>query len=230
MRHARVEVEHSSKRRFKTTIYTEIPHSEDRIFKDWLFYFQADLLHDIQTIVVGFSPHINKKTMIDILDRNVPEWREENLKAIEKVWGKAKETVMTATLEREALNEWKAYALKTLKDANVDGIWELEFEDETGAIEISPKEKGVAIQLFAGIEHSVKMFASKYKPSIIIYEAAASERSKVKLYETLGNRIQKHGYVPLPKSMLALLTEVEYKSFGYVEKSKWKVIKEVFGL
>lgn len=86
--------------------------------------------------------------------------------------------------------------VKEVKGKNMYGlyIWNIDFVDEKGEIEISPKGKGVSLQLFAAIEKYMKDFYKKHDPQGIEFSGNAKETSRIKLYTHLAKKIEKSGY------------------------------------
>jgi len=76
----------------------------------------------------------------------------------------------------------------------IGGIWEIDFEDEEGMYSIAPKERGVSLQLFAGLEEILRRFEKKYKPNVF-YFGAYEEPSRIKLYKFIAAKIKKAGFI-----------------------------------
>ena len=72
--------------------------------------------------------------------------------------------------------------------------WVIAFADAEGNIEINPKDKGVALQLFAAIEHYMKLFYKRQRPQVISFSGKETETSRTKLYKLLSKKIEKKGY------------------------------------
>lgn len=90
--------------------------------------------------------------------------------------------------------------------------WDISFTDSKGKFSISPKEHGVSLQLFAGLEEAIKIFNEKHKPEILSYSSFAGEKSKVKLYKLLARKIEKKGF--------------ELYEFDYSDMHYWIFVKK----
>jgi hypothetical protein len=84
-------------------------------------------------------------------------------------------------------------SLKPLPEDNVLDKWVITFQDSWRSEKINPKEKGVALQLFAAIEKSLTDLIKARKPHVLNYETSDSAPSRKKLYDTLAKRIEKSG-------------------------------------
>jgi hypothetical protein len=183
-----------------------------------IFRFVADIEESLKDMVLNTAQfELSPEKMMEILDKNVPDW---------------KENILLQGDILEAAYEWKGFAYNELKKINVEGLWEIIFEDEKGRLDIVHKGKA-ALQVFAGVEESFKLFIRKYNPVMFTYSAHTSEKSRVKLYELLARRIKKAGYVEKMPSVLFSLSErlgqSSVKTWGFVKKDKLKVIEKVFG-
>lgn len=69
--------------------------------------------------------------------------------------------------------------------------WTIAFEDSSGSLHVSPKDKGVALQLFAALEMVFINFIKKYKPDDFEFSGYSHEKSKIKLYGTVAKKIAK---------------------------------------
>ena len=81
--------------------------------------------------------------------------------------------------------------LKTGEEIERHGI---AFTDNRGNTLMSPKDKGVSIQLFAAIQSIVSEFVKSEKPILINFSGNSKEKSKLKLYSLLAKKIEKSGY------------------------------------
>lgn len=102
--------------------------------------------------------------------------------------------------------------VEELKGKAVYGIyiWNIDFVDKEGNIALSPKAKGVALQLFAAIEVYMKEFAKKYDPQGIEFSGYAREQSRRNLYHHLSKKIEKAGYRYFPIGDYYTLIKKEY--------------------
>lgn len=106
-----------------------------------------------------------------------------------------------------------------------ESAWEVGFWDEAGIQKQQKQNRKIAMQVFSGVEESIKMFMSKYKPAVLYFAADISEPTRVKLYSFLARRIKKQGY--------EVLTNKD-KLFKWVFVSKkapdWKEIVDAITL
>lgn len=99
-------------------------------------------------------------------------------------------------LDKKGLVEW------TDRDGRYAGSfkqgwvfsWEVYFEDEQGEIDIQPKRKGAAIEVFSALEVVIKKFLTSKKPPVFHFSSNVGEGSRVKLYKLLAKKISKSGY------------------------------------
>lgn len=80
-----------------------------------------------------------------------------------------------------------------IRNANLV-VWSIAFLDPKGETVVTPKERGISLQVFAGVEESFKLFFKKYRFDILDFTSFKSEFSKIKLYDLLAKRISKQGY------------------------------------
>ena len=73
--------------------------------------------------------------------------------------------------------------------------WEVGFVDDKGSVKISPKDKGVALQLFSAMPKAVEMFIKAKKPSTFYFTSDVTETSRVRLYKHLAKKVAKHGFI-----------------------------------
>ena len=106
--------------------------------------------------------------------------------------------------EERIVNELKGKAVYGIY------IWNIDFVDKEGNIAITPKGKGIAIQLFAAIETFMKEFAKRYDPQGIEFSGYAREQSRIKLYHHLAKKIEKAGYRYYPIGDYYILIKKEY--------------------
>lgn len=94
----------------------------------------------------------------------------------------------------------------------IKGWWEIYFEDERGNTEQVVRDSKTALEVFAGVEKSFKIFIKKYNPSIFEFSSFVNERSRRKLYELLARRIEKKVY--------------DYKTFKVGNEFYWVFYKD----
>jgi hypothetical protein len=88
--------------------------------------------------------------------------------------------------------------------------WEVGFVDEKGSVKISPKNRGVALELFSALPKAVEMFIKAKKPSTFYFTSDKTETSRVKLYKLLAKKIAKHGYILKKEDGLTLGGEIVF--------------------
>lgn len=69
--------------------------------------------------------------------------------------------------------------------------WYIEFVDKKGMTTMSPKNKGVALELFAALEEIIKKFLDKEKPEVVTFFGMGA--SKVKLYDLAVKKMANYG-------------------------------------
>lgn len=106
--------------------------------------------------------------------------------------------------EERIVNELKGKAVYGIY------IWNIDFVDSAGNISITPKGKGIAIQLFAAIETFMKEFGKRYDPQGIEFSGYAREKSRIKLYHHLSKKIAKQGYKFFPIGDYYTMVKEEY--------------------
>lgn len=79
-----------------------------------------------------------------------------------------------------------------LEDKGHKGSWEIVFVDEEGD-EVNPKERGIALKLFAAIIQMVEKLIKSKKPDSVFFTAKSNEPTKIKLYELLARKMVKLG-------------------------------------
>lgn len=83
-------------------------------------------------------------------------------------------------------------------DIITKGQWYIYFEDEKGTMSKAPKERGVALQLFAALQEVLKNFIKTKKPMRFEFKGMPGEASREKLYNTIALRMPKLGYKKNP--------------------------------
>ena len=72
-------------------------------------------------------------------------------------------------------------------------VWDIQFQDQFGAVVKSKKREGASIELFAALESVFKEFVEKTVPNRFRFGADRDEESRVKLYNMLARKIAKRG-------------------------------------
>jgi hypothetical protein len=105
---------------------------------------------------------------------------------------------LTTKFTKDA-NEYREFVDRLVK-ANIV-VWSIAFYDPKGEISVAPKEKGISLQVFAGVEESFKLFMKKYSFDVLHFSSFKNEPSKIKLYDLLAKRISKQGYTKYKKTL-----------------------------
>jgi hypothetical protein len=86
------------------------------------------------------------------------------------------------------------------KEDKLIQYWDISFKDAMGKENIAPKEKGIAIRLFAALEEQISKLIKQHKPDVFRFRVSDHSDSRYKLYKTIANKISKTPYYKLYKS------------------------------